>query len=483
MKLKISIYIASIFLFFFLSINIEAASWKFEWENQIVEIPVNDSLENYKNLPKASLYKNGIILPDANITYNMQGDWLCYLADVNTSKIGEYEVWYKAYDSKYKPGTCPGYKCKIKFVVYDSIKPELSLISDEINVRRNETFDPFSNVLIKDNYSKEFSVSYVSNIDLKTIGTYNVKVIVLDESSNKSEIEYKVNVYENVYPVITLKNTNLKFPLNSNPDLSGYFEAYDEIDGNLTNKIDYPIIDTSKIGIYEYEVSVKNYANLETKKAFSVSIIDDVMPTINLTKEKDILDYNTDFSKFDFKKYVLSITDNEPINYDNLTYTHNLLNKIGTYEVDFTYSDNTYKVLKTLTLELISFTKPEIICNTAYLKVGSYNDLYSYVEVVDESDDNCYLSLEIDTSDVDFYTTGSYFAHAYAINSSGMSKTVDFEVVILSDDEYEKLNNEKKVIESSFNPKDIIYIGIILILVLFIALYIIKEKVIKKSKN
>ena len=84
-----------IFLSIFLSITVDAAVWSYEWYNTEIEIPVGDSINSYSNLPYAKLYKNGMLLEDANINIINKGDWLYYLQDVNTNKVGVYYVCLK----------------------------------------------------------------------------------------------------------------------------------------------------------------------------------------------------------------------------------------------------------------------------------------------------------------------------------------------------------------------------------------------------
>ena len=50
--------------------------------------------------------------------YNL---YLCFLSNVNTTRVGTYKVWYKAYESNYIPGTCTDYKCLVtsKFKTID----------------------------------------------------------------------------------------------------------------------------------------------------------------------------------------------------------------------------------------------------------------------------------------------------------------------------------------------------------------------------
>ena len=110
-----------LFFFLLLSFKSNAASWHFEWEQTYIEVPLYANIDLYVTIPFARLYKDNHLLEDAEITYQRTGDWLYLLSDVDTTKIGTYQVWYKAYEKKYLPGQCQGYKTLVTFQVTDDV--------------------------------------------------------------------------------------------------------------------------------------------------------------------------------------------------------------------------------------------------------------------------------------------------------------------------------------------------------------------------
>ena len=67
-----------IFLPLLSSIKANASNWKFIWDDTTttIEIPLGDNLQSYIFTPKATLYRDGIPLEDAEIHYVITGDWL-----------------------------------------------------------------------------------------------------------------------------------------------------------------------------------------------------------------------------------------------------------------------------------------------------------------------------------------------------------------------------------------------------------------------
>ncbi len=474
------ILIVSIYLLF---CNIFAVSFRYEWENSIVHIPVGSPIEEYKYIPKAYLYKNNIVMTDANITYLREGDWLYYLSDVDTSRIGEYEVWYKAYENtQYRPGTCPGYKCKIKFIVEDTTAPMIEILNSNVKLRRNSTYNLLDNVKVSDNYDIECKVISTSDVDFKNIGTYYVNIFAEDGSCNSSTKDYVIEIFEDEKPIISYKNEGqpLKVPLNGDIKLSDYFYAYDEVDGDLTKYIKYPMIDTTKIGEKYYTISVENFAHISNEIEVLVIVIDDQMPKIEFIGSSPVLlDYEVDLTTYNFLKHI-KITDNSPIDYNNLEIIHNISNEVGIYQVEYIYTDLTYEVSKILEVKLRSSKKPEIKIEDIKVRIGSPINYQQYVYVYDSSDPFIKDSLVIYDDTVDYSKVGIYYAEAYAINSSGVSNTVPIKVTI--EEEQNEIKSSLQSKEKNNNEK-IFNIILITLVVLLIGIIVFQTWKIKKHKS
>ena len=478
--MKKIILFLTIFLVSFLSLNSHATSFKFVWENTLVEVPFGDSVEKYKDIPVAHLYVDNKIAEDAKITYNRDGDWLRYLKDVDSTELKDYYVWYKAYENDlYCPGTCVDYKCLVQFKIVDKDKPTIKILNDDLTISSNvSNFDPLSNVSVHDNCDKDIEIEYSPKFEEFKNGLNTVKIYAKDKAGNEAEASYNVNVIDQTKPyILKTKTEDLVFDLGSNVNLEGYFEAYDDLDGNITNKINYPTIKTDKIGEFFYDLSVTDSSGNKTIEKINITIKDLTVPEIELSKETDILNYKLDLNNFNFLRYVKKIVDNENINYNNLTYETNLENKVGTYYVRFKYDDGINNIYKDLILKLVSFDKPNIETSSINVLVGSFIDLKDFVKVTDPSDPNILSSVIIDDDNVNYYKEGNYIANVYAINSSGISTEEKVEVKVLNKKDYAKYNKSGEVI---INSNDyIIYImasSIVVILIAFVVFIIVLKK-------
>ena len=445
-KIKLSLSILFIFIATFLvSMNASAgAAFKYVWNNSTVVVPVGASLDEYKNKPVATLYRDGVVLSDAKITYNTEGDWLYYYKNVNTNVIGTYYVWYKAYESVYIPGTCTDYKCKVAFIVKDLEAPEITPITENVYVVKDSNYDLNQNVVAKDNYCESPIITFNHNIDFGKAGLYEVEAVARDESGNYSKTNFNVIIYDDAkYPVITCSQVgdDIIVPLgDSSFNIKQFFTATDYKDGDITSKIYYPSLDYNTLGISTYTVSVTNSAGLVTEYPVTIHVQDEEPPTMILSTHSIFLDYKTDFENYDYSIYIKSLTDNVEIDYDNLSINYNMENKIGSYVINYSYSDGVYVVSDSIDVSLVSYQSPKITVSDIRIKEDTNVDLTQYINIYDESDNNIYESLEIDDSKVNYSKEGTYYATAFAMNSSGMSSNVKFRVIITSDSLFSKAN-------------------------------------------
>lgn len=454
----------------FIPFKVHATSWKFVWQNTTVHVPVGSSIEEYKNVPVANLYRNEILLTDSQVTYNTEGDWMYYFKDIDTRKIGTYQVWYKAYDAKYSPGTCTGYKALVSFVVEDKVSPTITIFSSTIKIKRGMEVNLESNYTAKDNYALE-SVITSGKVNNTKVGTYPITVVAKDTSGNACSKKFNVMVFEDQAPVISsdLVGGILKIPLKGEADIKSHFQAVDPFDGDISDLITYPPIKNDSLGDYSYTVSVTNSANITSKYTITISVVDETPPTLELTTHSLVLDYKIDFDLFNFQRYIKRLEDNTGINYDNLSISHDLENKIGNYTIWYSYNDGVYQVSDSILVSLVSKEKPEIYVDDIEIYTNSDIDLYDFIQVIDPSDEDILDSLEIYDEKVDYTKEGIYYAEAYCINSSGLSTTKTFKVVVKDNSFFSNDN-------SIFMIGMIISIVIALGLSIFIIVYIFVSK-------
>jgi hypothetical protein len=211
---------------------------------------------------------------------------------------------------------------------------------------------------------------------------------------------------------------------------------------------------------------VKNEANLSSRYTITIRVVDDVEPKLELTTKSLLFDYMIDLNSINFMDYIKDLSDNKEINYDNLKITTDMENKVGSYTIWYSYTDDIYTVSDSIAVSLISYTKPEIIVEDISILENSDVDLSLFIECYDESDENILDSLEIYDQNVDYGNPGTYYAEAYCMNSSGLSTTKTFKVIV----------NSNGIEMNPMLIGMIISLAISLGLIAFILIYIILKK-------
>ncbi len=439
-----------ILLAILLSPNASAAVWSYEWYNTEIEVQVGDSIYNYNELPYAKLYRDGILLEDAQINIIDKGDWLYYLTDVKTNKVGTYYVWYKAFEnSKYIPGTCHNYKCLVTFKVVDKISPNITGLIDNIRIKKGSEYSLSDYFEITDNYDKELRVEYYESIDISKAGHYECSIVAVDSSGNSSSHFFVVEVYDDVAPAIEYlgEQTGIEVMLGSTPNLCGFFRAKDESDGDISSRIEYPDIDTSIIGERVYEFRVSDLSGNYTSVFVNVSVVDNMVPKISLYTNILTLDYYDDIGFYDFYRYIEYLEDNgQRLSIDQVTIRHDIVKKVGQYHIYYSFSDGENETIESIAVNVISSVSPTILVNDITVKENERIDFSQYIEVYDDSDENVALSLIINDDNVDYTKKGKYLATAYAINSSGLSTTKSFYITVVNDDKLMSFFESEEVI-------------------------------------
>ncbi len=416
-------------LLFFSFPRVLAKSYRYEWENTYIDVTIQSSIYNYTALPQAKLYIDNRHCSDASIEYNRNGDWLYYLKDVNTNKPGEYKVWYKAIEHKYKPGNCENYKQLITFNVYDDIAPVIYLLDDEISINvktKPHSIDFKSFYSIKDNLKDDCVVNLdLDLVDFNRVGSYEALITAVDGSGNSDTEKLKINIVDKVGPVINYlgKENKLVLEKGKEVDWKKYFKAVDDLDGDVFNTIRIEGLDINKIGEYrDVLVSFNDHENNISTYRIDVAVVDLIFPVLELSHQQITLEYETKFEETIFTKYIKQASDNGINMFENVKIDYStLINQVGSYEVTYELTDldgNTTK--KVLKVNLVSMVKPSIRCENIEIKEGEIVDITKHYFIEDPSDPNILDSVNIDYGSFDNNTPGIYYVTITCYNSSGL---------------------------------------------------------------
>ena len=477
--MKKSILSSLIILFFILfNINVYAKSYKFIWDESttFINVSLGDNINKYTNIPKANLYIDNVLMEDAEVSYLTTGDWLYLLTDVDTSRVGEYKVWYKAFETKYSPGQCEGYKTLVTFNVIDDEPPVIKSIPDELTYLIGTNKPVYeSYILVNDNSGKFNIVVDDSSVLYNVVGEYVVNIIV-DDGYNVVNSSIKLYVKDPVGPIITFigENNTIKLNVGDTIDLKPYFTAVDNIDGNVINSIRYENFDTKEEKEFQLEVRF-NDSNYNYSSIFvNVVIVDENEPVINLINETLILEYNTDYLlelKNNIKEAYVGKLD---IKNDVIIDISNIKESVGVYTITYSYTYKEKQVSKVITVNVLSSVAPTLILENFESAIGKKPDYYAHISVIDESDPYISTKIDIDDSNVDYYYAGRYPVYVSVLNSSGLSKTDTLYVTIIEDKTLFSNNDGEE-------NKNYLIAGILIVFVAVVGIIWYNKK--KKNKN
>lgn len=459
-------------------LDIYAKSYKFVWEESTtyIDVSLGENINKYTMIPKANLYVDGVLMKDAEVSYLTTGDWLYLLTDVDTSKVGEYKVWYKAFETKYSPGQCEGYKTLVTFNVIDDQPPVIKNIPEELTYLIGSSKPLYeSYVLVNDNSGSCNVVIDDGGVLYNVVGEYVVNVIV-DDGYNVINKAIKLHVKDPVGPIITFlgENNTIKFNVGETVDLKNFFTAVDNIDGDVINSISYDEFDTKEEKEFQLEVSFFDSNNNYSSFIVKIIIIDENEPVINLFNDTLILEYNTDYLA-DLRNNIkeafvgkVDIKDNVLIDVSNIK------ESVGVYPVTYSYIYKEKQVTKVITINILSSMPPTLILENFDSVIGKKPDYYSHISVIDDSDPYISTKVNIDDGNVDYYYAGRYPVYISVINSSGISKTDTLYVTIVED----------KSLFSNVNDEESKYYILTGIVIVFVAVGVIiwyNKK--RKNKN
>ncbi|MDE7214036.1 MAG: hypothetical protein K2N42_05605, partial [Anaeroplasmataceae bacterium] len=421
-------------LFFCMSVEVYASSWCFVWDETTttIEIPLGGNLQNYVNIPKAYLYRDGELLDDAQISYITTGDWLYLLTDVDTRKAGSYQVWYKAVENKYKPGQCQGYKTLITFNVVDLEKPIFISYPKTITYLIGSAKPKYEEQITATDNSGSCKVTVDDSlVDYERPGSYQV-ILRASDGRNITEQEIELVVEDPIGPIITFLGENNKIILTKGEEvkLQSYFKAIDKIDGDVTASISYPYFSTDIAKSFDLEVSFSDKNKNTSTIVVNIEIVDRDEVRIELYKNTLVLEYTQNLEEALLENlksaYLGKIDITNKIVIDSRT----IKNEVGSYIIvyEYTLQDKAAKV--ECEVKLLSNSAPIILVENISVPINGKANILDYIQVLDPSDSNISSKVEYDDSLVDYSKEGTYPVRIIATNSSNLSASETLYITI-----------------------------------------------------
>ena len=352
------------------------------------------------------------------------------ISDVNTSKVGDYNVTYDTNDSSGNFAQEVNRTVEVR----DTTPPTIDINGSNtltIQVHSNYTeYNATANDSIDGNLTLRIDINS-SELNISRVDDYNVTYSVCDDSNNCIEANRTVHVVDTTNPTIVLKEFN-----TTTHDTHQYMEVYtnySEIGATLTDNYDENTsvtdintseLNTSKLGDYNvtYNAEDKNH-NQANEVNRTVTVRDTTPPKIHLNKSiGDETNITVEAGSNFTDEYNATVTDN----YDNnWTIEGNIsdvnTSDLGTHYVVYDTNDSSGNIADEVnrTVTVVDTTAPKL---TLIKNGGSVNytleanvsdaDMSTYFEynatAEDNLDGNLTGSIDIDMSDLNLSQLGDY---------------------------------------------------------------------------
>ncbi|MDD4090810.1 MAG: hypothetical protein PHY22_03775 [Acholeplasmataceae bacterium] len=255
----------------------------------------------------------------------------------NVSQIGEYLIKLKAQDEYINASF---YDLKVKVV---DIEPPIIRGKDSYIIDFSEV-DNFSLNSIKEQLIVNDNYSNISNSDLEIIsddftdnknkaGEYQVVFRAVDCSQNYTDFPVMITVADNKPPVLIGPLEIYRYstdPEMTREEIKALYQAYDEVDGDLSDLIEVGGITSSEVGTHEFLITVEDNSGNKASKRLYLKIVEGVPPVFTTTNLiLTISEYN-EMTQEDIIAWIIenseaNISDVEIV-FDEVAYTNDARN-------------------------------------------------------------------------------------------------------------------------------------------------------------
>ena len=355
------------------------------WTNEVIVIPIGESLDKYKSFPEATLYINDEVVEDKLMFYEYEINYTSFNV-IRTHVVGSYTVWYRAHF----PTLGFESEVAVTFIVKDTILPTITGPKDFYVDVGTKSIDYKTLISYTDNYTvdKDLILNiYAGQVNLNQLGSYQVTYSVKDKAFNESIWVTTIHVVDNVKPVIKQKES-ITILIGDVLNLDKFFTFSDNYDTALEVSYDDTFIHYEKPGSYPLSVTLKDQSSNEVTVNVQVEVVDRTSPVIILKTNNIKVNYLTDLTTDYLRSFIIDVKDNvDVLNIEDVLITSYIDTHIlGKYEVIYTIRDSNNLIGKAnLVVEVIDAEAPKVsMKEDIYVDVHSLEPyIYDYLIIED----------------------------------------------------------------------------------------------------
>lgn len=403
------------------------------WKNDVLYMSLNDNVDDYRFLPEASLWINGIKVDDPLMYYERNGVERTFISTVNTAVVRSYTIKYRVHFPTFNISSTKS----IIFQVDDHIYPTITKTPYFRIPLGSKMPDLKEGLVYSDNYDavEKLVLSIQSSeVLLNRVGLYPVRYQVTDVSGNMSVTFGYIEVYDHLAPEITIKKA-LILSFGETFRYTDYFTIKDNYDLVLDIELNDQAVNYQKLGSYPMSLKATDQSGLSTTINEVLTIIDTKPPIIIFKSQPKIIPVHQIYEREELIDYVLSVRDDvDFIDFSDIEVMHDIdFNAIGTYAVYYTVSDQSNNVTSLKLNVYVKDIEPPKMTFTAPLIFDVFSvepHLLSMIEVTDNHASVSSVVLKV-TGTFKMHVTGLYPVTFTATDPSGNTETIRTYVEII----------------------------------------------------
>ena len=461
-----------------------SADYEIYLEDTECYVPVGDSIEGY--LPRAYVYD-----PYEGEVVTSEG--LIYSYDYQGIKLSNINRYVAGTNFIYMTVTHRTYNCRlfqrVDIIIYDDVAPTVTM-NDDIRISYKDDFNIYNYISYTDNASSPCSATILGYYDKSIIGSYDLTLVISDQSNNETYKDFTLEIYDNVAPVIMCDDV-IEVDFDKECDLHDYIKAVDECEGEVEFEAsDY---DKKTLGDKQVQIITKDSSYNFAIRNVILKVCDKTCPNIEL-KSLELEEYED----FDLANNLINVTDNyDDVKLENIEINKN---KVGAnrYLVTYSISDSSgNKAIKECYINYLYHNAPVIEeVNLDDLKdefdplyyVNCYDvedgDLNNKVMVVEMNYDKKYCIYEVYDSDGNFTRKRVDFVNLEDLEKYEEKPKINYPEVPASDmessnEETDTLKNANVAKTTNYNFIYYIVLGVVVLgIIIFILIKHFRKKMV-----
>lgn len=427
-----------------------------EWIYDQLKVPLYSDIEEFKYLPKAELFINGVSIYDPQMYYERDAVDHTFFSVISTSYLKTYTMRYRVVFPTYQVSNVHD----IIFDIVDVTSPEILAIKTfKIPLGQNSV-DFYSGLIISDNYdTNDQLITSIISIEViwNQVGIYDIYYQVSDTSGNYINQTTTLEIYDYLAPEIIQKEL-LIIPYGSLFLWRDFFDVEDNDDPFPSVVMNDFSVDYTHLGLYDISLTATDQNGLSTTKFYKLSIVDNEPPIIITRSNPLPISVGSFSDSINFNDYILSLSDNyDELNLDDLSVMNDIeFDMIGTYEITYCIEDSSgNSATKKMNIDVVDNQKPTIELLSP-LVFDVFDEEPFYIQLIDFHDnytDHDSLSIKI-TESVKMNQIGNY---AIAIEVSDQAKNISmyYGYVSIVDRIPPEMNQINDILITDFKQKDL----------------------------